>query len=152
MDPKELKKVFDKQKAAEDARKNESFVQQAAARDRMQKEEAAGRAALKDVVLPYLKEIEKEFGSNEFSAQAETMSNYAPTSVSFKIGKDDLKYGIGVKDGVVTVWRQLPSKGRIAPPPQAYRGDEDPFIKTVADLTREKVGRLIQLAITKGKP
>lgn len=108
------------------------------------------RSKLENVVLPFLDETKKAFPKNQFQYQ---MHNDLGTGrllgVSFRInGHPEVE--IRERAGRVAVAKLGIPRGRRPGPKQPvffYRTDAGPFIGTAEDLTREKIGKLIEMVI-----
>jgi hypothetical protein len=171
MDPKELAQLFEEKNADKAAKTAQEKAQLEAQRAERQKRTEAGRVALRDVVIPYFKKLVATFPKGQFSFDpAALMDSETHTSVavSFKIG-DGAEHCIEVIQGNVRIWRQGPKfpgqggkrpkvpKGR-KPPGQlpgmsiqfVYSGNAEPFIAVPSDLTPEKLGKLVEMAIREG--
>ena len=160
MEPHELKKRLDEKKAksAANAAQERARLDAQVAERKAKAEE--GRAALKDVVIPYFKELQKTFGKDltfDPSAQMD-LSDMSPVAVSFKFG-DGAVHVIEVSSGNVRIYWTDPATIKVPagpkrgkPPFQIVRqfvfpGTAEPFIATPADLTREKLSKLVDMAI-----
>ena len=168
MNPKELANLFarkSEKKAAETAQEAAKLEAQKAA---MQKRSEEGRTALKDVVIPFFKELATTFPKGQFLFDPSAMMDLesrTPVAVSFKIG-DGAKHYIEVINGNVRIWGEGPQfpaqkagrrkgpKGRKLPAPGfniqfVYSGNAEPFIAGPSDLTREKLEKLVEMVIIK---
>jgi hypothetical protein len=151
MDPKDLKKRFEKKsarRAAESA--------QARAAEETEKAERAdrvvqGQAALEKVVIPYFREIEATFQRGQFtfdpSAKMDAETHF-PIGVTFKVGNGSLHF-IEVIRGTVRIgWHGYESSGQTRVAKEfVYSSNAEPFIKEPSDLTRERLGKLVAMAI-----
>jgi hypothetical protein len=156
MDPKALATLY-REKTAQKAAATTDEVTRAQTRQaEFRKRADEGRAAMRDVVIPYLQEVQKTFPKGAFklnvsvSREAETL---APLAVSFQIG-DGAEHVIEATQGNVRVYTTLPPKSGLAGVPAlnirfVYSGNAEPFIAGPSDLTREKLGKLVELAIQK---
>ena len=152
MEPKDLKRLYDDKKAAAATKVATATAANTKAHDEIDRKDIAGKTALRNVVLPYLTEVAASFGKGEFVVQPiiEPRTK-VPSGVSFRIGQG-LEYSIEVDAGNVNVTtRDLRIKGQVGLKTKfLHSGDRELFIKGVDDLTREKVGYLVKLAIDKG--
>ena len=157
MDPMDLKNLHDEKKAATAEKAAAAMIAHNQKHDDLMKRTAAGRAAMKDVLLPYLNEIAATFDKGDFTVATPTVeTDGVPACVSFRVGKG-LEHCIECVAGNVRVFKVGPgssakSGGRTAGnaaarPVFVFSSRDEPFIATVDDLTREKVGKLVQIAI-----
>jgi hypothetical protein len=159
MDPKELATLHAKKKAATAAETAKSKIAAEKQQEEFRKRVEQGRAAMRDVVIPYFKELVSAFPKGQFkfnpgvTVEAETL---APVAVAFKIG-DGAEHTIEVNQGNVTISKkgpQYPAK-TIRPGVRSpgmnirfvFAGTADPFIAGPSDLTREKLSKLVEMAI-----
>ena len=157
MDPKELAKLYEKKSAVTAAEATEKKAQMDAQKAEFQKRAEQGHAALRDVVIPYFQELVSSFPKGHFkfnSAAAMDMETHVPVAVSFKIG-EGAEHFIEVIHGNVRIWWMgfsypaQPAPGlNIA---VVYSGNAEPFIAGPNDLTREKLGKLVEMAINEAK-
>jgi hypothetical protein len=160
MDPKELAGLFEKKNADIAAKTAQENAQLDAQKTEREKRIAEGRAALLNVVIPYFKEIEATFPKGQFSfnpaAQIDS-NDLSPVGVSFKIG-DGAEHHIEVTQGNVQIWQEgVNPKGPKRPGAKVlglsirlvYPSTTEPFIAQPSDLTREKLGKLVEMAINK---
>lgn len=149
MDPKELKKLHEQKKVVDAQKRAELVTATTAAKAKHEKQISDARGALVNVALPYLQEVAAAFGP-EFSVNASGLdaSIESPVTVSFRIEKG-WEYGIEAVAGTLRVWkRSLKSRADAAHAPQyVFPATAQPFIGATADLTREKIGKLIEIAI-----
>ena len=153
MDPKDLRRLYDQkkaEKAAKTARLTEANTKVAG---ELNERTADAKAALKNVVLPYLTEVAANIDSGEFVFQTTSVdpSDKEPVAVWFKIGSSR-GYVIDVTGGNVRVGTTNFNAKGIASMVLAFviPANQEPFVGTIADLTREKIGKLIQVAIAEG--
>ena len=149
MDPNELKNIHEMKKIADSQRRAELVTATTAAKAKREKQISDVRMALTNVALPYLREVAAAFGK-EFSVNASGLdaSDDSPVTVSFRIEKG-WEYGIEAVTGTLRVWKKsLKSRADAANVPQfVFPPTAQPFIGVTADLTREKIGKLIEIAI-----
>jgi hypothetical protein len=143
MEPKELAEKFKAKAAAETT--NKEAAQAALDRERADigKADDAVKTAFEKVVVPYLNECRAAFPPNQFvfAIFQSDANDSRPLGVSFKIGK-----GLEVKI-TSTVGR---IKVNTSGSPFADRGgfvDTGSFIRSVGDLTRENLSRLVELMV-----
>ena len=158
MDPKELRKRFEAKSAETAAKSAHKKAQLAAEKAEQAKREEEARTALRDVVIPYFNEIKAEFPKGQFSFDHAVSMTLSPVRVSFKVGNGP-RYFLEVIGGNVRILKEGPSfappkgpqSGRKAPPGTnvqfVFSPNSEPFIKEPSDLTRENLGRLVQMAI-----
>jgi len=153
MDPKELAKLYEKKNAEIAAAAAEQKAQQDAQKAQIKKRIEQGRVALRDVVIPYFQELVAEFPKGHFKFNSATkmdLETRAPVAVSFQI-KNGLEHVIEVIQDDVKIYNQAPRQPqrpgarRIAM--RIFSGDAEPFIAGPSDLTREKLGKLVEMAI-----
>ena len=153
MDPEELKKRFEEKRSKIAASAAQAGVEAKAQESEQEQKVEAGRVAIRDMVLPYFKEIEAALPKDQFSFDS-FAKDVSSAKVSFRIGKGP-RYFIEVIRGNVRVFCEGPyfdpsKSDRKAPVKYAqfiFSATEEPFIEGPQDLTREKLGRLVQLAI-----
>jgi hypothetical protein len=159
MDPKELAALHAKKKAATAADVAKNKIQADKQKEEFQKRVEQGRAAMRDVVIPYFKELVSAFPKGQFkfnpgaTVEAETL---APVAVTFKIG-DGAEHTIEVNQGNVTISKKGPEypaktvrRGVRSPGVNirfVFPGTAEPFIAGPSDLTREKLSKLVEKAI-----
>jgi hypothetical protein len=149
VNPKNLKARYDAGKARIGAERAlaEALVSEGRARDKKRLED--GVKALRDIVVPYFKEIEVEFGMDDFvldpEAKLDPNTSY-PIAVSFKVGSG-FQYLIEVLDGDVTISKEHNDTGGFSNL-QLFRpvilGN---FTRDSRCLTRENLGILLEVAI-----
>jgi len=148
MEPKDLAAKFSQKSAGQAA---SSAVRRKAISEKeveRSKEADDCKKAVSDVVIPYLTEVQDAFPPSKFSFQI-TRRDAAqqPLEVTFRIGSD-LKVGILVESGRVVIRRQGPEiKGPNPNVVFVYSPNAEPFISSAADLTREKLAKLIDMEI-----
>ena len=149
MDAIELKRLHELKKAADSQKRAELITATTAAKAKHEKQISNTRGALVNVALPYLQEVAKAFGQ-DFCVNTSGLdaSNEAPVIISFRIEKG-WEYGIEAVAGTLRVWKRgLKNRADAANVPQfVFPPSAQPFIGTTADLTREKIGKLIEIAI-----
>ena len=168
MDPQQLKRLFEEKSATKADKTAREKTRIAARAAEQQKRAEEGRVALRDVVTPYFQELLETFPTGHFSFNPAALMNaesHTPVAVSFKVG-DGAEHYIEVVQGNVRIWRQGPkfpvqdakgpkaAKGRkrAAKFPGldiqfVFSGNAEPFIALPSDLTREKLAKLVEMAI-----
>ena len=147
MDPKELKRLHDQRKAQAAAQITQVNAIKNAAQAELKQKAADVSAALKDVVLPYFEEVATAFDTGEFAIETKLdASDRSFVGVSFKIGGGP-EYGVEGIGGNVRVWKRYPGTKSAPRPIYFFSAQREPFIGSITDLTREKLEKLVQLAI-----
>jgi hypothetical protein len=150
MDPKDLKRLYDQKKAEKAAKIAQATAASTKVADERKQRAVDAKAAINNVVLPYLTEVAASFDSGEFVFQTASVdqSDSSPVAVWFKIGSSR-QYVIDVTGGNVRVGtRNVMAKGIASVLLEfVIPATEEPFIGKITDLTREKMGKLIQIAI-----
>jgi hypothetical protein len=147
MDPKELKRLHLQRKAQAAAQIAQVHAAQSAAEAELKQKMADGNTALKEVVLPYFEEVATAFDEGEFVIETNLdVSDHSLVGVSFKIGGGP-DYGVEAIGGNVRVWKRYPGTKSAPRPIYFFSAQHEPFIGSITDLTREKLEKLVQLAI-----
>jgi hypothetical protein len=147
MDPKELKRLYLQRKAQAAAQIAQVHAAQSAAEAELKQKMADGNTALKEVVLPYFEEVATAFDEGEFVIETNLdVSDRSLVGVSFKIGGGP-DYGVEAIGGNVRVWKRYPGTKSTPRPVYFFSAQHEPFIGSITDLTREKLEKLVQLAI-----
>jgi hypothetical protein len=155
MEPKDVAKLLDQKSAAQAEKAAGQQAQADAKQAELQKRDARGREAMRDVVIPYLREIAAATQQFKFNAAAsrDTRSKEV-LGVSFRIGNSPTETFIEVSQGNVRIYGQPLAQqrgGNLKVSNQfVYPGTSEPFIATVDDLTREKLGKLVEI-VNKGR-
>ncbi len=153
MDPKDLKELYDQKKAEKAAKIAQATKASTKAADELKQKSADAKAAIKNVVLPYFTEVAANFDSGDFVFQITStdQSDSSPVAVCFKIGSSR-PYVIDVTGGNVRVGTpNLKAKGLASVVLEfVIPATQEPFIGQITDLTPEKIGKLIQMAIAEG--
>jgi hypothetical protein len=158
MEPEDLKKRFDEKAArasAEAAQQKAKVLEQQAELDRKIQE---SHKALNEVVIPYFKEIEAVFPRGQFLFERVPKKNLRDNSsaeVSFNFRNGRFVYYIQLIQGNVTIFKEDNMQNKAvkqinAKPKFVYPPNTEPFIASPRDLTREKLGKLVQIAIDAG--
>jgi hypothetical protein len=114
--------------------------------------ETACKAALANVALPFLREVEISWTKSPFVVLSPVIEDDdAPVCVSFVAGTG-FEYGIETTSGNVRAWKRTiddfsQNRTRVVGPKHYFMADEEPRIGCVADITHQKIARLIRLAI-----
>ena len=147
MDPKELKRLHLQRKAQTAVQIAQVNEAECAAQAELKQKITAGSTALKEIVLPYFEEVAAAFDKGEFViANKLDASDHSLIGVSFKIG-DGPEYGVEAIGGNVRVWKRYPGTKSAPRPIYFFSAQHQPFIGSVADLTRAKLEKLVQQAI-----
>ncbi len=147
MDPKELKRLHLQRKAQAAAQIAQVHAAQCAAQAELKQKMADGNTALKQVVLPYFEELATAFDEGEFVIETNLdASNRSLVGVSFRIGGGP-DYGVEAIGGNVRAWKRYPGTKSAPRPIYFFPAQHEPFIGSITDLTREKLEKLIELAI-----
>jgi hypothetical protein len=97
-------------------------------------------------VVPLLSELKHELGEEQFSFALQIdRQDHRPVGVTFKIG-DGAATNISSALGNIVITRTGAS-GSFKGVPHVYSPDEEPFISNSGDLTREKIGKLVEMSI-----
>jgi hypothetical protein len=157
MDPEDLKKRFEERSSKNTIEAAEAKAETDTQATEQQKRIEVGRAAIRDIVIPYFREIEATFPKGQFSfdtAAKVDPKELFPIAVSFTVGSGP-RYFIEVIRGNVRVFCEGPyfeppkngNKASIKYAQFIFGSSEEPFIEGPNDLSREKIGKLIQIAI-----
>jgi hypothetical protein len=102
--------------------------------------------ALEHHVIPLLSELQHELGEKQFSFASQIdLQDHRPVGVSFRIG-DGAATHIATAFGNIIVTRSG-SGGSSKGIQHVYSPDEEPFISNSGDLTRDKIAKLVEMAI-----
>lgn len=102
--------------------------------------------ALEQNVMPFLNELKQEFGAEQFSfAPQIDLHDHKIVGVSFKIG-DGSATNISTAFGNIVVTR-LGESGSQKGLAFVYSPDQEPYISNSGDLTRDKIAKLVEMAI-----
>ena len=146
MNAQELADKFSaKVKAAVDEKTRQADIAAEHSRKRSDDMEHCKRA-MEQHVIPFLMELKRHFGEEQFSfAPQIDIHDHKPIGVSFKIG-DGSATSITTAFGniVVTRFGDSGSSKGIA---FVYPSDAEPYISNSGDLTRDKVAKLVEMAI-----
>jgi hypothetical protein len=107
-----------------------------------------GQQAIATVVVPYFDEILKTMGPDGFQFSQVRSSDpidILPLGVRFLVG-DSVEYEISVASSKVWI-KRVGSKSDGVGTAFVYPSTEDPHIAEPQDLTREKIGKLLELVI-----
>jgi hypothetical protein len=95
-------------------------------------------------VLPFLAEMEQQFGDQQFSfAPQIELNDHRPVGVSFKVG-DGAPATITTAFGNIVVTR-IGDSGTSKGVPFVYGPDIEPYISNSGDLTHEKMAKLVEI-------
>ena len=159
MGPKELAERYAQKNADKVAEMAKLQAQEKARQDAFQRRAEQGRTAMREVVIPYFKEVQAAFPTGRFqfnpAVMVETRTKEA-TSVWFKIEHEHV---IEVNQGHIRIYKHrpqaaLPARGargarniRGVNPVFVYASTAEPFIAEPSDLIREKLDKLVEMAI-----
>ena len=145
MDAKELAEKFLARVAAAAEEKDRQI---AVAADNVQKrtdDVEHCKRAMDAHVLPFLRELQQYLGEEQFSFAPQIDLDHKPVGVSFRIG-DGPATTISSAFGNIIVTRTGAS-GSSKGVSFVYAPDEEPYISNSGDLTREKIAKLVEMAI-----
>ena len=104
------------------------------------------KRAMEQRVIPFLMELKHHFGEDQFSfAPQIDIHDHKPVGVSFKIG-DGSATSISTAFGNIVVTR-FGDSGSAKGIPFVYPPDAEPYISNSGDLTRDKIAKLVEMAI-----
>jgi hypothetical protein len=104
------------------------------------------KRAIEQHVIPFLVELKDHFGDGQFSfAPQIDIHDHKPIGVSFKIG-DGSATSISTAFGNIVVTR-FGDSGSSKGVPFVYPPDAEPYISNSGDLTRDKIAKLVEMAI-----
>ena len=154
MEPKDLKSISDRQKAYEAEKQAASCAEDKLRNDLIKTERAACRKGLEEVALPYLREIEADFGKDHFSVETEVSADKADkglNGVSFRIDKGASIHIQLTHSGVTTNATDPNNKTKdaLVRPVFVGPGGGKATITGSKDITRENIGPLVRMAIEK---
>jgi hypothetical protein len=145
MDPRDIRRQYDEIKA--DKAQQQASEKSKTDQERLQRQKVNGdaRTALRDVVIPYLQEVVDEFPAKEFHFRpAIGLQDKLPVGVSFgfQAGPTYHIQATGLLVQISKVSGQGASMRRTPLPPEVA-----PHIGTATDLTRDKVEKLVEMAV-----
>jgi hypothetical protein len=104
------------------------------------------KRAMEQQVIPFLLELKQYLGEEQFSfAPQIDILDHKPVGVSFKIG-DGSATSISTVFGNIVVTR-FGDSGSSKGVPFVYPPDAEPYISNSGDLTRDKIAKLVEMAI-----
>lgn len=104
------------------------------------------KRAMEQQVIPFLLELKQHLGEEQFSfAPQIDILDHKPVGVSFKIG-DGSATSISTAFGNIVVTR-FGDSGSSKGVPFVYPPDVEPYISNSGDLTRDKIAKLVEMAI-----
>jgi hypothetical protein len=104
------------------------------------------KRAMEHHVIPFLLELKQHLGEEQFSfAPQIDILDHKPVGVSFKIG-DGSATSISTAFGNIVVTR-FGDSGSSKGVPFVYPPDAEPYISNSGDLTRDKIAKLVEMAI-----
>ncbi|MEA2951184.1 MAG: hypothetical protein QOJ96_704 [Alphaproteobacteria bacterium] len=146
MDARELAEKFRaKVAAAAIKRDHQADVASANAEKRANDVEHC-KNAIDNHVIPLLAELKHELGDEQFSFALQIdRQDHRPVGVTFRLG-DGAATNITTALGNIIVARHGTS-GSVKGVAHVYSPDAEPFISNSGDLTREKIAKLVEMAI-----
>jgi hypothetical protein len=96
-------------------------------------------------VIPFLQELQHHLGDEQFSYALQVDLDHMPVGVSFRVG-DGAATTISSAFGNIIVTRTGAS-GSSKGVSFVYSPDEEPYISNSGDLTRDKIAKLVEMAI-----
>ncbi|GEM_PF-2394750 len=148
MDPKLLKTLLDKKVADKAATETARLAGVAALKAETISKQREGQQALATVVVPYFDEILGAIGPAGFQfsrVQSSDSSDILPLGVRFAVG-GSVEHEISVASSKVWI-RKVGSKSDGVSTVFVFPSFEEPYIGEPQDLTREKIGKLLELVI-----
>lgn len=100
---------------------------------------------MKQQVIPFLTELRRHFGADQFSFAPQVDIDHKPVGVAFRIG-GGAPIIITTEFGNIVVTR-LGASGSSKGIAFVYPPDAEPYISNSGDLTREKIAKLVELVI-----
>ncbi|MEI9930124.1 MAG: hypothetical protein WDM89_06135 [Rhizomicrobium sp.] len=151
MDPKLLKTLLDKKAAVKAATETARLAGVAALKAETISKQWEGQQAIATVVVPYFDEILRAIGPAGFQFSLVPSSNPIegglPLGVRFAVGSS-VEHEISVASSKVWI-KRIGSKSDGVATVFVYPGAEEPYIGEPQDLTRDKIGKLLELVIEK---
>lgn len=148
MDPKILKTLLDRKVANKAAAETARVAGVAALKAETVSKQLEGQQAIATVVIPYFAEILETIGPAGFKfsrVQSPDPIDILPLGVRFAVG-DSVEYEISVASSKVWI-KKVGSKSNGVGTAFVYPDTEEPYIGEPLDLTREKIGKLLELVI-----
>jgi hypothetical protein len=148
MEPKLLKILLDKKAADKAATEMARVAGIAALKAETVSKQLEGQQAIANVVIPYFDEILETIGPTGFKfsrIQSPDPIDILPLGVRFAVG-DSVEYEISVASSKIWI-KKVGSKSDGVGTAFVYPGSEEPHIGEPHDLTREKIGKLLELVI-----
>jgi len=148
MDPKHLKILLDKKAADKAVTETARLASVASSKAEAVAKQLEGQQAISTLVVPYFDEILKTIGPAGFKfsqVQSPDPIDMLPLGVRFTVG-DSVEYEISVASSKVWI-KKVGSKSDGVGAAFVYPGSEEPHIGEPQDLTREKIGKLLELVI-----
>jgi hypothetical protein len=148
VDPKSLKMLLERKVADKAAAEASRLASAAALKAETVSGQRAGQQAIATVVVPYFQEILQTMGSAGFQfsqVQSPNPVEGLPLGVRFSVG-DSVEYEVSVASSKVWI-KKVGSKSAGVGTVFVYPSTEEPHISEPQDLTREKIGKLLELII-----
>jgi hypothetical protein len=141
MDPKDLRRLHDQIVADQAEAEAQARAEEAEREQRVQD----CKLALRNVVIPYLDEVDKALPRGTFSHRVVGVdTDGAPMEVGFRYGAW-FETRIKTVDGEVLIATFEPNAEGWADPESVLSPNDEPYIEGPDDLTREKIGQLIEI-------
>jgi hypothetical protein len=104
------------------------------------------RNAMEREVIPFLEELKRHFGEDQFSFATQIERNdHRPVGVSFTVG-NGAPTSISTTFGNIVVTR-VGDSGTQKGIPFVYAPGAEPYISNSGDLTRDKIAKLVEMVI-----
>jgi hypothetical protein len=148
VDPKHLKMLLEKKVADKAAVEASLLASAVALKAEAVSKQREGQQAVATVVVPYFNEILQVMGSGSFQfsqVPSPDPIDMLPLGVRFVVGRS-VEFEISVASSKVWI-KKVGSKSEGVSTTFVYPGTEEPHIGEPQDLTREKIGRLLELVI-----
>jgi hypothetical protein len=146
MDARELAAKFEARVAAAVTEKDKQTKLAVEDREMGLTDAAECKRVMTEVVIPFLAEIKAEFPSGQFSFSPQIdLQDHQFVGVSFKVGNGPM-VAISAAFGNIII-AQGGGSGSAKGIEFIYDRSVEPFISNSGDLTREKVGKLIEIVI-----
>ena len=146
MDPKQLAAEYARKAGADRNKTHEVEAANAEFLEQITKSLEDTKHAIEKVVIPYFNEVKSQFPEGHFLFSVPTdAKDHRPVGVYFKVGKGP-SVAIQNNGGNITITKTevtgAPGKATFL-----YSSNAEPYISKPADLTTEKLGKLIKMLI-----
>jgi hypothetical protein len=148
VDPKYLKMLLEKKAADKAAVEVSRLASVAALKAETVSKQREGQQAIATVVVPYFDEILQTVGPADFKfskVQSPDPIDILPLGVRFAVG-GSVEFEISIASSKVWI-KKVGSKSDGVRSAFVYPDAEEPHIGEPQDLTREKIGKLLELVI-----